>query len=71
MLSPFERGRFPLGCATMSGSFLAGKPREADKRFKKGATVSVAPLLLISMNAALVLPSRRTKPQEAEAEEQE
>jgi hypothetical protein len=25
-----DRGRIPSGCATMSGSFLAGPPREAD-----------------------------------------
>ena len=34
--SPFDRGRIPLGCATMSGSFPAGPPREAVEGGKKG-----------------------------------
>ena len=36
LASPFDRGRVPLGGATMSGSFLAGPPREAEKGGKKG-----------------------------------
>ena len=31
-----HRGRIPSGCVTMSGSFLAGPPREADKGGKRG-----------------------------------
>jgi len=34
--SPFDRGRIPPGCATMSGSFLAGPPREAEQGGQKG-----------------------------------
>ena len=40
----FHRGRISLGCATMSGSFLAGPPREAEQGGKGGSsrTTSVA-----------------------------
>jgi hypothetical protein len=31
-----DRGRIPSGCATLSGSFLTGPPREADQGGKGG-----------------------------------
>ena len=31
-----DRGRAPLGCATMSGSFPAGPPRNADQGGQEG-----------------------------------
>ena len=37
IFAPFDRGCIPPGGTTMYGSFLAGKPREAEGGFKKGA----------------------------------
>jgi|GEM_PF-3357842 len=34
-----DRGRIPSGCAIMSGSFLAGKPRETASGFNARAIV--------------------------------
>jgi hypothetical protein len=31
-----DRGRIPSGCATMSGSYLTGTPRNADQGGKEG-----------------------------------